>query len=294
MDAKISVVIPAYNYGRFIGEAIKSVLEQTYPISEIIVIDDGSTDNTKQVVESFGERVRYFAQKNSGVCAARNAGIKNSSGDFVAFIDADDTWLPEKIEKQLAKFAEDRKIGLVHCGLREFDSQTNETIRLYLDGEEGWVADELLLFEKPVILGAGGAVLVSRKALEEVGGFDTNLKIGEDWDFCYRIARKFKVGFVPEALVNYRYHGVNTHLNVREMERSNRIAWNKAFETSDKKILRLRRRAFANLHKVLAGSYLQNGQYIDFSKHLLISLWFKPVYLSYYLSIFLRGRQKTS
>lgn len=294
MSAKVSVIIPTYNYGRFIGEAIKSVLEQTYPIAEIVVVDDGSTDNTKEVVASFGEKVRYISQKNSGVSAARNNGIKNSSGNFIALLDADDAWFAEKIERQMAKFVEGGEIGLVHCGMREFNTETNETIKLLLEGSEGWVANGLLLFEKPVVTVSGSAIMVSRKAFEAVGGFDSNLKIFEDWDFCYRVASKFKVGFVAEPLVNYRHHGNNTHLNVKEMEHSFRIAWNKAFKTNDEKILRLRRRAFGNVHKALAGSFLQSGQYFDFTKHLLMSLWFKPVYLGYYLSLFLRGRRKIS
>jgi len=156
MNLTVSVVIPTYNYAHFIGEAIESALAQTYLIAEIVVVDDGSTDNTEEVVTAFGEKVRYIRQENSGVSAARNNGAKNSSGDFITFLDPDDAWLPEKIERQIAKFREDDSIGLVHCGMREFDSETGETIQLHLDGEEGWVADALLLFAKPVFIGPGG------------------------------------------------------------------------------------------------------------------------------------------
>lgn len=291
---KVSVIIPTYNYGRFITEAIESVLAQTFPIHEIIVVDDGSTDETEKNVRKFGAKVRYFKQKNGGVCAARNNGVENSSGDFIAFLDADDEWLPEKIEKQIAKFGEDDKIGLVHCGMRYFNSETGETICLYIEGEEGWVAEELILLEKPVINASGSAIMVSRKAFDDAGEFDTRLKNGEDWEFCFRVARKYKVGFVAEVMVNYRNHGVNAHLNIKEMERSMLIAWDKAFSTKDEKILRLRRRAFGNLHKVLAGCYLQSGQYFDFVKNLLKSLWFRPSYLGYYFTLPLHRQRKSS
>ncbi len=291
---KVSVIIPTYNYGRFIGKAIESVLAQTVPIHEIIVVDDGSTDETGQTVKAFGEQVHYIKQQNGGVCAARNNGVKNSSGDYIAFLDADDEWLPEKIEKQLAKFETDAKIGLVFCGMREFDFETGETIGFFLEGEEGWVADDLILFEKPVVIVSGSAIMVTRQAFDEVGGFDPKLKNGEDWEFCYRVARKFKVGFAAEILVNYCNHGVNAHLNIKEMERSTLIAWNKAFATKDKKILKLRKRAFGNLHKVLAGSYLHNGQYFDFTRHLFKSIWFRPAYLGYYFSLSLRRWRKSS
>ena len=284
MNVKVSVVIPTYNYGRFIAEAVESVLAQTYPIAEIIVVDDGSTDDTETVVRTFGEKVRYVRQTNEGVCSARNRGINSSNGDMIAFLDADDIWLPEKIEKQLARFAEDPEIGLVHCGLREFDTATGETIAMHLDGDEGWVAEDLALCEKPVIQGPGGSIMVRRHVFDEVGGFDRRLKIYEDWEFCLRVARKFKVGFVPEALVNYRSHGVNAHLNVEEMERSTLIAWAKAFDTDDPAICRLRRRSYGNLHKILAGSYLQSGRYWGFMRNLIASLWFRPSYLGLYLS----------
>ncbi len=289
---KISVVIPTYNYADFITEAIESVLAQTFPIFEIIVVDDGSSDNTEEVIKQFGDKVRYIKQTNSGVCAARNNGVKNAGGDFIAFLDADDAWLPEKIERQIAKFDEDDQVGLVHCRMREFDSETGETVRLHLEGEEGWVADELLLFEKPVVIGCGGSIVVSRQAFETVGGFDTNLKVGEDWDFCYRVARKFKVGFIREILVAYRNHGSNSHLNVKEMERSVKIFQEKAFDTNDKKILRLRRKSYGNFYKILAGSYFTAGSYQSFIKYSLKSLWLMPENISYFLAFPLRWLKK--
>jgi glycosyltransferase involved in cell wall biosynthesis len=160
MIPTVTVIIPTYNYGRFVADAIASVLAQTYAVFEIVVVDDGSTDETEEVVKTFGERVRYIKQQNAGVSAARNAGIEVSSGDLIAFLDADDTWLPEKIEKQVAKFAEDAEIGLVHCGMREFDDHTGETIELHLDGDEGWVAEDIALGEKSVIPCPGGSIVV--------------------------------------------------------------------------------------------------------------------------------------
>lgn len=277
MSTAISVVIPTYNYGRFIAEAIESAVGQTFPPTEIVVVDDGSNDDTEAVVRGFGERVKYIRQENAGVCAARNRGVAESSGDLIAFLDADDIWEPTKLEKQIAKFASDPAIGLVHCGMREFDSDTGKTLKMYLTGGEENIVENLLLWDGPVIVGPGGTVMVSREAFENVGGFDTRMKVGEDWDFCYRVARKFKVGFVPEPLVNYRNHGAAAHKNVEEMERGMALFYEKAFATGDESVLKLRRHALGNYHKVMAGSYWHVGRLDKFAGHAIKSIWMRPL-----------------
>ena len=282
MPKSVSVVIPTYNYGRFIKEAISSVLDQTRPPSEIIVVDDGSTDETAAVVGAFAEAVRYIRQDNAGVCAARNRGVSESTSELIAFLDADDTWEPTNLEKQVARFESDEEIGLVHCAMREFDGETGETIRLYMEGGEEGVADNLLLWEGPVIVGPG-AVTVSRKAFDHVGGFDTRMKVGEDWDFCYRVARLFKIGFVAEPLVNYRSHNAAAHRNVENMERGMLMFYEKAFATNDPEILKLRRRAYGNFHRVMAGSYLHSGRMGKFFWHAAKSIWMRPGNLEYFL-----------
>lgn len=284
----VSVVIPTYNYGRFISDAIRSALEQTHPPLEVIVVDDGSSDGTGEVVGKFGDAVKYIFQENAGVCAARNRGVQESSGELISFLDADDIWEKTNIEKQLERFGDDEEIGLVHCGMREFDDVTGETIQLYLNGGEEGVANNLLLWEGPVIIGPGGAVTVTRAAFDAVGGFDTQMKVGEDWDFCYRIARKFKVGFVPEPLLNYRSHGSAAHLNVENMERGMSIFYAKAFATDDPQILKLRRRAYANFHRIMAGSYFRSGRKDKFLSHSLKSILFRPAGIGYFLQYPLR------
>jgi glycosyltransferase involved in cell wall biosynthesis len=287
MPKSVSVVIPTYNYGRFIGDAIRSVLHQTLPPSEIVVVDDGSTDQTATVVAAFGDAVRYIRQDNAGVSAARNRGVNESAGKLVAFLDADDTWEPTNLEKQVARFEIDDEIGLVHSAMREFDSETGETTRYYMDGAEDGVADNLLLWEGPTIVGPG-AITVSREAFDRVEGFDTRMKVGEDWDFCYRVARLFKIGFVAEPLVNYRNHSAAAHRNVENMERGMLMFYEKAFATDDREILKLRRRAYGNFHKVMAGSYLYAGRMGRFLSHAARSIWMRPRNLEYFLRFPLR------
>ncbi|HKU73548.1 MAG TPA: glycosyltransferase family A protein [Pyrinomonadaceae bacterium] len=282
MPKSVSVVIPTYNYGRFIKEAISSVLDQTRSPAEIIVVDDGSTDETAAVVAAFGKAVRYIRQDNAGVCAARNLGVSESTGELIAFLDADDTIEPSNLEKQGARFESDEQIGLVHCAMREFDDKTGETIRLHMQGGEDDVADNLLLWDGPLIV-APGAVIVSRKAFDRVGGFDTRMKVSEDWDFCYRVARLFKVGFVAEPLLNYRSHKAAAHLNLDNMERGMLMFYEKAFTTDDPEILKLRRRAYGNFHKIMAGSYLHSGHMGKFLLHTVKSIWMRPANLKYFL-----------
>ncbi|MBX3298113.1 MAG: glycosyltransferase [Acidobacteria bacterium] len=291
---RISVIIPTFNYGRFIGDAIQSAWAQTRSPDELIVVDDGSTDNTSEVVAGFGERVKYIRRENSGVSSARNRGVEESSGDLIAFLDADDIWEPRKLEKQAKLFERDGRIGLVHCGMREFDSESGETIALHTEGMEGEVAEALLLWEKVAVNVSGSAIMVSREAFEAAGGFDPRQKCGEDWDLCYRIARRYRVGFVREPLVNYRSHGAAAHRNVREMERGMGLFYQKAFADGGPEVAALRRRALGNYNRVLAGSYFRSGKYVDFLRTAAKSVWYRPAGIGYFAAFPCRRLRGTS
>lgn len=281
-ENQISLIIPTFNYSKFIGETLESVFAQTLQPDEIFVVDDGSTDDTETVVREFGERVRYVKQENAGVCAARNRGVAETKGDLVAFLDADDILEPTFLEKLRSRYCEDSEIGLVHCGVRLFNSDTRETISFDINGGEEGVDISLLLWEGPGFP-APGIVLVRREAFNSVGGFDVRQKVGEDWDFCYRVARKYKIGFVPEPLINYRIHDLAAHHDVDNMERGMALFYEKAFTTDDKEILKLKRKAMGNFHRVMAGSYFQAGRFGNFAKHAMKSLWNRPSNLAYFL-----------
>jgi len=283
----VSVIIPTYNYGRYIQQAIDSVIAQTYSPIEIIVVDDGSTDETEETVRRYA-KIKYIRQERLGVSAARNTGIEACTGKIIAFLDADDTWEPGKLERQCALFDSNNEVGLVHCGMREFDDVTGESIATYLNGAEGWMADNLLLWDGPVIVGPGGTIVVRREVYDEVGGFDTRQKVGEDWDFCYRIARKYKVGFVPEPLVNYRRHGKAAHHDVKEMESGMAFFYEKAFADPDPHVQALKSRALGNYHKVLSGSYFHSGDYGSFLRHAAASIVRRPANIGHFLAFPLR------
>lgn len=272
---RVSVIIPNYNYARYLPAAVESVLAQTFPDVEIIVVDDGSTDNSETVLKTYCGRVRWLAQQNQGVAAARNHGVHGSSGELVAFLDADDLWSPLKLERQVQRFLDDPDLGLVHCGVEEIEDN-GVHLRVRVDGLEGWVAPQLLLFKPGVILGGGSGFMVPRSTFDAAQGFDTRLSTSADWDFFYRVAIHQRVGFVPEPLVKYRIHTSNMHANIGAMEHDMLIGYKKAFSSDAGELRQIRRQCYGNLHMALAGSFFRAGRRADFARHALKSLWLTP------------------
>ncbi len=201
---QVTVIIPTFNMAHYLGECISSVTRQSVGNMEVIVIDDGSTDNTNEIVSSFGNRVSYFYQSNRGESAARNMGIKISSGEYLAFLDADDIWLPEKIEKQIAVLNRNPNIGMVACGY----TVVNETGRiLYANAPRNYNNRETLrnaLSIAQIIPGSASGVLIRRECFGRLGCFDEEIKIGPDWDMWLRISSSYEIYFIEETLVTIR------------------------------------------------------------------------------------------
>ena len=271
----VSVIIPNYNYAHYLSQAVESVLAQTYANLEIMVVDDGSTDDSEAILRDYGNRLRWIKMQNQGVAAARNLGASRTTGELIAFLDADDFWLPEKLERQVERFLNDPELGLVHCGVEEIDKE-GKHLRFRDDGLEGWVARDMLFFNRGVILGGGSGVIVPRDEFSAIAGFDTSLSTSADWDFFYRLAVRRRVGFVSTPLLKYRVHSSNMHRNVRAMEHDMLIAYEKAFSHGTEEFRALRRRCYGNLHMVLAGSFFRAGQRADFARHALKSLRLTP------------------
>lgn len=270
----VSVIIPNYNYARFLPQAIDSALAQTYAPVEIIVVDDGSQDASLEVLKSYGARIRWIAQQNQGVAAARNHGVRLSQGRYLAFLDADDYWLPAKLERQMARFFQDPELGLVYCGADEFNEQGTQSLRQ--DGMGGWVLHELLLLRRPAFFGGGSGFVMSRALFDEVGGFDEALSTSADWDLACRLAARRPFGFVPEVLLKYRLHHSNMHTNVAAMERDMLLVYAKHFGQASAELQAIRRASYGRLHMILAGSYFRAGQYRQFGRHALKSLCLAP------------------
>jgi glycosyltransferase involved in cell wall biosynthesis len=276
----VSVIIPNYNYAAYLSTAIDSVFAQTWQQIEIIVVDDGSKDNSEDVLRAYGNQIRWVKQKNQGVSIARNRGVQEAKGELIAFLDADDIWLPAKLESQMTRWLADSELGLLHCGLVEFDEH-DSALRSCLNGMEGWVAKEMLLLDRPVIVGASSTAVIPRNLFVELGGFDTRLSTSADWDLVYRIACRRRLGFVPEVLVKYRMHGSNMHNNVQAMEHDMLIAYQKAFALANAEDQQIRSLCYGNFHRMLAGSYFHAGKYRQFVRHALRSIWYRAENLGY-------------
>lgn len=197
----ISVIIPTYNCDKYICEALDSVLDQTYSDYEIIVIDDGSTDTTRAMIANRYPSVRYYYVQNNGVSSARNAGISMAQGELIAFLDADDKWLAEKLEKQAAMFV-DETVGLVFTenyffneqGISEFTANKKDRLM------HGNIVRNIFLNSYVVT----STVMVRKSVFDQVGMFEEELSVAEDDNMWMRIGMKYGIALLDERLVQYR------------------------------------------------------------------------------------------
>jgi glycosyltransferase involved in cell wall biosynthesis len=204
---KISVVIPAYNAAGFLPRSIASVVAQTLAPCEVIVVDDGSTDNTAAVAAALGARV--ITRRNSGPSAAKNSGVQAASGDWVAFLDADDRWSPGKLESQVGDVS--AQTILSFTGLRVFDDHGIRSESLAPDAAD---AVEMLRYTNPI---TNSSVLVRRDAFLRSGGFREEIRHGEDWELWFRLSRQGQFSAVPAALTDYYVYPNSLSANPERM-----------------------------------------------------------------------------
>lgn len=248
----ISVVIPAYNSAVYIRETLESVLAQTSPPLEVIVVDDGSTDETAAIVRTYAGRIRLLQQENKGVSAARNLGIQQAQGDYIAFVDSDDLWLPEKLGRQAACILE-KQVAWVSCGADFFDNSTGKILHSYrMKLYEGDVLERLLaacfiLSPTPV---------VKKSIFEEIGYFDESYRapMNEDWDMWMRIAARYPVGMVYQVLALKREHPASglSSAPIDEKLKQQVLGVERAVARQPQRLTRYK-------NQVLAKIYLNNG-----------------------------------
>ncbi|HAV76800.1 MAG TPA: glycosyl transferase, partial [Anaerolineae bacterium] len=190
MNPLVSVIIPNFNHARFLGDAIRSVVGQDYKNVEVIVVDDGSTDNSREVVEQFGDKVKYIYQENAGLSAARNTGIRASKGSLIGVLDADDMYEPVFLSTLVADLQSNPKADGIYCGYQFVDQKNNLLPQI----EARHVASELLynaLLDGNFFVPE--SIFLHRYVYDEVGLFDEALRACEDWDVWLRVTNKFRI-----------------------------------------------------------------------------------------------------
>src|SRR3954470_1099780 len=201
----VSAIIPTYNRDKVISNAVDSILKQTYENIEIIVVDDGSRDGTRERLAKYGDKISVIAQKNAGPAAARNRGIKASRGQFIAFLDSDDEWLPNKVEQQVSLLRRaGNAVPCCLCNIRmRWDVSERESFDiawLKPSASEGiWVNVDEVLATRFVLFNQG--IMIRREAIEKIGGFDESLRLLEDHELALRLSLEGPWAFIREPLV---------------------------------------------------------------------------------------------
>jgi glycosyltransferase involved in cell wall biosynthesis len=273
----VSVVIPTYNRARYLQEAIGSALAQTDPAEEIIVVDDGSTDETASVLAAYGGNIRVINQVNAGVAAARNAGIAASKGDYIALLDSDDAWLPEKLAFQRQLAARWPEAVLIHtlCFTMDGDGRDRQDSREeYAPRLEEDALERLMGHCYPTT----STYFLQAKALRDVGGFDSAFEQGggfaaEDWDLCLRLAERGPFASIGKPLARYRVHGDSKTLqdklphtlgliNLRKRIEARKAHWLAARDSPAlRRALAQHTHGFAHVYGRLGLIYQQRGEY---------------------------------
>lgn len=214
----VTVIIPTYNHSQFVGQAINSVLEQTMDDLELIVVDDGSTDDTKNVVSAIDDpRIRYHHQENQGLASTRNTGLRLARGKYIGFLDADDYWLPGKLASQINLLEANTRLGLVYGGYYVVDENGTRIATRRPRIVHNDTLAELILDN--YVTGSATTSVVRAEVFEQVGSFNQSLKACEDWDMWLRVAAVYSLGAVNDIVACIRVHGNNMTSNAALMDK---------------------------------------------------------------------------
>ncbi|MBO3460915.1 glycosyltransferase family 2 protein [Aetokthonos hydrillicola Thurmond2011] len=256
---KVSVVIPAYNAMAFLPETLESVLKQTFTDFEVLIVNDGSSDHIVEWASQITDpRVRLITQENQRVSAARNTGIANAQGEYIAFLDADDLWEPAKLEKQVLCLDNNPEVGLVYTWTLLVDKQNKPTGRIFASDVEGKAWDKILEND---MISSGSCPMVRRCCFEAVGVFDRDLAYAPDLDMWVRIAFRYPIAVVKEPLVRYRQIPNSFSRNREKMTQDLRQVIEKTFQCVPLDLLYLRNRCYASIILPLAWLAIDEGDY---------------------------------
>jgi glycosyltransferase involved in cell wall biosynthesis len=257
---KVSVIIPAYNAAKFIRTTIESVLGQTFQDLEIIVVNDGSTDNTQEILQNYGDKILYLPKENGGVSSARNLGIENAKGKYIAFLDADDVWLPEKLERQVELLESNEEIGLCYVAAQKVDEDLNYLSCIEANSYEDYT--ESLLLNLNIVAGSCSSAMVRRDVIQQTDGFDRKFTTYADWEMWLRLSLLTKFAPVNEELVKYRIVKGSMSSKPEVSKRDALGVLDKFFNLPNlpEKYKRLKNKAISNNLMIVSGEFLHNGR----------------------------------
>lgn len=278
---KVSVIVPSYNNARFLPQALESALSQTYRDFEVIIIDDGSTDDTREVVERYLKRdpgrTRYIYQDNRGLACARNAGIREARGALIALLDADDQWLPERLEETVKVIGADASVGLVHANITRVDEDGTmlETPRRDPRVLSGDIFVHIFLRDAHI---ACPTVLFRRECCDRVGLFDENLaRLGcEDRELWLRISRQYKIGYIDKVLALYRVNDKGMSRDKGKMMKARLYVIDKFCPAGGGR-QKLRKKALAKVYRDLGDEFLLEKKFNDSRKQYVKAIRLNPV-----------------
>ncbi len=276
---KVSVVIPNFNYAIYLKQCLQSVMNQTYSNLEIILVDDGSTDNSVEVASQFGDRLKIISQANLGVNAARNNGIRYATGDYIAICDSDDFWENSKIERQMEVILKNPQCILVYCSYFRVNQQGRK-IEAVEALYSGYLADSFIKRPTQAIVAVGSSTALFRKTFKGIDMFfDETLRgNGEDWDFFRRISKYGTCEYVSEPLSSIREH--NNQRSKRELTvfyEGNRRAMQIALSDKDYRWNRWTKFLFMfRFEIVMAKAYASQSSFFHALSHLAKAFLPKP------------------
>jgi glycosyltransferase involved in cell wall biosynthesis len=256
---KVSVVIPAYNAMTYLPETVASVLQQTFSDFELIIVNDGSSDNIVEWVSGLEDpRVKIISQENRGVAAARNTGIAHAQGEYIAFLDADDLWEPTKLEKQTYCLDNNPPVGLVYTWTALIDQWGRPTRRVWNPHIEGNVWEHIVVND---MISTGSSPMIRSKCFEAVGVFDPTLASCEDRDMWTRIAVHYPFALVKEFLTFYRRHAHNMTNQHQKIIQTLRQVIEKTFQSAPLELLHLRNQSYGHMNLCQAWSSVDQKNY---------------------------------
>lgn len=273
----VSVIIPAFNVAAWIKQAIDSILAQTFHVLEILVVDDGSTDETANIIRGYGAPVVYINQQHKGVSAARNRGIMTAKGNLIAFIDGDDYWHPRKLESQIRLFEQQKDLQWVSCETQPFDSATGA----FIDGltPSMWNGDILTALFLNNFIGSA-TPLIRRNVFDQVGLFNEahEARIGEDWDMWLKIASIHPLGVAYEKLAFLRLHGASAMSTTSISEKVECLVGviERAVERDFARLTRLRGKALAGVYYNAGLQSFRQEHYLQAQNYFLRALKYRP------------------